>query len=216
MKTFNAEQAKEMKALIVSFVIMLMFLIMAGIGTTANKSKSNGTSNKNDSIENAALVTVEQELNDIEQELKRIQESTKMLEVIGAYSIVNQSRVKPTKKNVSDLVSLCEFWFPDIVLAQYQLESSCGQSKVAKTNNNLFGMRKAFTRKSVRCRTFDKEGYAVYNTWQLSVIDRMLWDEFMFKGKKPSRQKYLEKIKSIYSEDDLYMSKLEKAAAAYK
>ena len=216
MKTLDKKKAKEIKERMVSFMIMLMFMIMALIGINAKSKQTQAQCCVKDSVEVAAISSVEQELTDIEQELKKIQESTKMLEVIGAYSIVNQTRVKPTKKNVTDFVALCEFWYPDIVLAQYQIESGSGQSKIAKTNNNLFGMRKAFTRKSVRCRTFDTEGYAVYNTWQLSVIDRMLWDEFMFKSKKPSRRAYLDKIKSIYSEDETYMSKLEQIAKTYK
>lgn len=152
---------------------------------------------------------------EVAEELRLIQEDNRLCSVIGAYTIINTTVTKPTRENVEDLVIICDCWYPDIIMAQYQIESASGTSSVAKRNHNLFGMKKAFTRKSVRCRDFDKTGYAVYNNWQLSVIDRIYWEEYVFHGEKPSRNEYLDKIKRTYAEDDKYIHKILAAAEKY-
>jgi len=151
----------------------------------------------------------------LELELKDIIDNNKLCSIIGAYTIINQPTVKPTVENVEALVLLCDCWYPDIIMAQYQFESTKGTSYVAKHNNNLFGMRKAYTRKSVRCKSFDKMGYAIYNNWQLSVIDRIYWEEHAFDNKKPSRKEYLDYIRKVYAEDANYINKIIKIAEQY-
>lgn len=145
--------------------------------------------------------------------LDSIVNSTDLANVIGAYSIINVDKSKPTVDNVRDFVIFCDAWYPDIVVAQYIIESNSGKSNLARNNNNLFGMRKAKARKTVRCKDDTLSGYATYNSWQLSVIDRIMWDDHMFKGEKPSRIEYLNKIKRIYAEDPNYIQKIEKIAA---
>lgn len=152
---------------------------------------------------------------EVAEELRLIQENNRLCSVIGAYTIINTTVTKPTRENVEDLVIICDCWYPDIIMAQYQIESASGTSSVAKRNHNLFGMKKAFTRKSVRCRDFDKTGYAVYNNWQLSVIDRIYWEEHAFKGKKPSRDEYINMICKTYAEDHGYRKKLVSASERY-
>ena len=173
---------------------------------------------ENDTIHPDTLMTndCEQRISAVEQELHEIQENNRFCSIIGAYTIINVSVTKPTKENVADLVAICDCWYPDIIMAQYQLESSFGTSPVAKKNHNLFGMKKAWTRKSVRCRAFDKAGYAIYNNWQLSVIDRIFWEEYEFHNKKPTRAEYLAKIKRIYAEDANYIAKIERISAEYR
>lgn len=188
-------------------IFLFFFSVAAAIGVT-KKDSSDTDKTRQESFEDR--------LNAVEIELKEIQENNRFCSIIGAYTIINESVTKPTKDNVAALVSICDCWYPDVIMAQYQLESACGTSQVAKRNNNLFGMRKAFTRKSVRCRTFDKAGYAVYNNWQLSVIDRIFWEEHEFHNIKPTREEYLAKIKRIYAEDQNYISKIERIAADYR
>lgn len=192
-------------------IIIAIFLIAAAVVTVANITNRDSVGSGTETEE-----SFEERLSAVEMELKEIQENNRFCSIIGAYTIINESVTKPTKDNVAALVSICDCWYPDIIMAQYQLESACGTSSVAKRNNNLFGMRKAFTRKSVRCRTFDKAGYAVYNNWQLSVIDRIFWEEHEFYNQKPSRSEYLAKIKRIYAEDQNYISKIKRIAADYR
>lgn len=192
-------------------IIIAIFLVAATVVTVANITNRDSVGAGTGKEE-----SFEERLSAVEMELKEIQENNRFCSIIGAYTIINESVTKPTKDNVAALVSICDCWYPDIIMAQYQLESACGTSQVAKRNNNLFGMRKAFTRKSVRCRTFDKAGYAVYNNWQLSVIDRIFWEEHEFHNIKPSREEYLAKIKRIYAEDANYISKIKRIAKDYK
>lgn len=152
---------------------------------------------------------------ELEAELKAIMEDNRLCAIIGAYTIINQPVVKPTVENVEALVLLCDCWYPDIIMAQYQLESTKGTSSLARHNNNLFGMTKAFTRKSVRCRSFDSKGYAMYNNWQLSVIDRIYWEEHAFPDGKPTRKEYLEKIRRTYAKDSSYIQKITSIAKDY-
>lgn len=159
--------------------------------------------------------SINKRVTDLENELKSIMEDNRLCSIIGAYTIINQKTVKPEPDNVEALIIICNCWYPDIIMAQYQLESAKGTSYIAKKNNNLFGMKKAWTRKSVRCKSFDTKGYAIYNNWQLSVIDRIYWEEHAFGNKKPSRKEYLDYIKKVYAEDVNYINKITKIAEQY-
>lgn len=162
------------------------------------------------------LDSITKRVSDLENEISRIVEDNRLCHIIGAYTILNQDNTLPTKENVEALVILCEAWYPDIIMAQYQLESASGTSYLAKKNKNLFGMHKAWTRKSVRCRSFDTQGYAIYNNWQLSVVDRIYWEEHLFDNEKPSRAQYLSAIKKIYAKDEHYIEKIKKIAKNYE
>lgn len=162
------------------------------------------------------LDSINKRVSDLEIELNKIIDENRLCKIIGAYTILNQNTVEPTVENVEALVLICEAWYPDIIMAQYQLESAKGTSALARHNKNLFGMHKAWTRKSVRCRSFDKMGYAIYNNWQLSVIDRIYWEEHVFSGKKPSKAQYIATIKKIYAKDEHYIEKVKKLAKEYE
>lgn len=97
-------------------------------------------------------------------------------------------------------------WFPDILLKQAKIESANYTSDIYKNTNNLYGMRKVGKRQTTQLNNI-YNGYGCYNNWCLSVLDRMLWDVFVFNGEKPSREKYL-KAMSIYAEDKNYLTKL--------
>ena len=97
-------------------------------------------------------------------------------------------------------------WYPDILLKQAKIESANYTSDVYKNTNNLYGMKKVGKRQTTQVNNTYK-GYGCYNNWCLSVLDRMLWDVFVFNGEKPSREKYL-KAMSIYAEDKNYLTKL--------
>lgn len=97
-------------------------------------------------------------------------------------------------------------WYPDILLKQAKIESANYTSNVYKNTNNLYGMRKVGKRQTTQLNNI-YNGYGCYNNWCLSVLDRMLWDIFVFKGEKPSEEEYL-KAMSIYAEDKNYINKL--------
>lgn len=97
-------------------------------------------------------------------------------------------------------------WYPDILLKQAKIESANYTSNVYKNTNNLYGMRKVGKRQTTQLNNV-YNSYGCYNNWCLSVLDRMLWDIFVFKGEKPSEEEYL-KAMSIYAEDKNYINKL--------
>ena len=96
-------------------------------------------------------------------------------------------------------------WYPDILLKQAKLESGNYTSNVFMNSCNLYGMRKVGKRQTTQIGIYN--GYGVYNNWCLSVLDRMLWDVFRFKNKKPSREEYLKAL-GLYAEDNNYINKL--------
>ena len=116
-----------------------------------------------------------------------------------------------TPKDINDSI-LYKFlvdnnaWFPDILLKQAKIESSNYSSDVYLNANNLYGMKKVGKRQTTQLNNTYK-GYGCYNNWCLSVLDRMLWDIFIFNNVKPSKEEYLKAI-SIYAEDTNYIKKI--------
>lgn len=117
-----------------------------------------------------------------------------------------------TPKDINDSI-LYKFlvnnnaWYPDILLKQAKIESSNYSSDVYLNANNLYGMKKVGKRQTTQLNNTYK-GYGCYSNWCLSVLDRMLWDMFMFDNVKPSKEEYL-KAMSIYAEDTNYIKKIE-------
>lgn len=117
-----------------------------------------------------------------------------------------------TPKDINDSI-LYKFlvnnnaWYPDILLKQAKIESSNYSSDVYLNANNLYGMKKLGKRQTTQLNNTYK-GYGCYSNWCLSVLDRMLWDMFMFDNVKPSKEEYL-KAMSIYAEDTNYIKKIE-------
>lgn len=202
---------EKLLSILVPLLTLSVFVIITFLLSSLLKSCTTAIAQE----DTTDIKSIENRVSKIEEEITQLQEENRLFPIIGAYTIINTELVDPTPENVKDLVLICECWYPDIIMAQYQLESSKGTSKVAKKNNNLFGMRKAQVRKSVRCKAFDSKGYAMYNNWQLSVIDRILWEEYEFNGKKPTRQEYLAKIKKIYAQDASYIYKIKKISEEY-
>ena len=64
---------------------------------------------------------------------------------------------------------------PDIVLAQFRLETGNGTSKKCVKYKNLFGMKLAKQRKTTALGEVDD--YAYYSHWTESVKDYKLWQD---------------------------------------
>lgn len=112
-------------------------------------------------------------------------------------------------------------WYPEITMAQLIIESASFTSNVGKNARNGFGMKKCGegpnSRPSLQIPGVDYSGYGVYMNWYHSVLDRHLWDLWVFKGAMPnSIEDYLHKIGNIYAEDPNYISKVKKIAAEWK
>ena len=98
--------------------------------------------------------------------------------------------------------------YPDIVFAQAMLESGYMSSTIYLENNNLFGMRLPERRPTVAL--YSNKGYSVYNCWTNSVEDYKLFQDFIFKKKKKTRDEYFDYLDRIYAEDPNYVPFLKK------
>lgn len=126
-----------------------------------------------------------------------------------------------THDRLWEFILECDPWYPDIIMTQAVQESGCGKSAVGRRCCNLFGMKKPSSR-SWRCdsnRHNKKEQYAEYENWKLSVIDRILWEKWMFRNHKgkPDLDKYLEAISKVYNtETPGYAETIYKNASKYR
>ena len=95
--------------------------------------------------------------------------------------------------------------YPEILLNQAKLESGNYTSNIYNSNNNLYGMKKVSKRQTTQ--NGENKGYGIYNNWCLSVLDRILWDIYIFKGQKPTKEEYFKALQ-IYAEDTNYINKI--------
>ena len=106
--------------------------------------------------------------------------------------------------SVKLLIKQMNIAHPDIVFRQAQVETGHFTSAVFKENNNLFGMRRAYSRPHVQ--TGENRGYAVYESWKMSVADYALFQAWS--AKRLDRQAYIELLGRTYAEDNEYINKL--------
>lgn len=146
--------------------------------------------------------------------------SNTMIEECNLHSFIGQLYIKRTnhtpcnKENIWDFIKTLNVWYPEYIMAQAIQESSCGKTSPNGTNN-LFGMTLPRNRETTAMNIGTSDRYAKYKNWQLSVIDRVLWELYVFNYKKPTKKEYIEKLKS-YAEDEHYIDKIRKLSKNYK
>jgi flagellum-specific peptidoglycan hydrolase FlgJ len=107
--------------------------------------------------------------------------------------VLADSIQKLNLKVVDSYIESLPFKNKNLVKAQYRLESNYLKSSLVRTNFNLFGM-KASSRKHTYKNI--KNGYANYSTWQMSVLDRLMYEIYVGTSLKG------------YAEDKSYFQKL--------
>lgn len=121
----------------------------------------------------------------------------------------------PSKSDVYREILANDIKFPDVVMAQAILESGSFTSKLAKHNNNLFGMR--FPKVRETTAVGQRYGYARYLSWKDSVKDYKLWQEVLFrKYPNMTRSQYMSYIKKMYSQTSNYISLVKKVMSKNK
>lgn len=134
---------------------------------------------------------------------------------IGEYSFLKNEKIPTNDSVVYEFIKTTGCWYPDIVMAQYVIESNHGKSMLSQEYNNCFGMKYVGNKGRRNTQLPDVKGYGdygVYINWQLSVVDRQLWDHRVFEASKPTKDYYLNILGKIYAEDINYISKITKEA----
>jgi flagellum-specific peptidoglycan hydrolase FlgJ len=106
--------------------------------------------------------------------------------------------------------------FPEIVFAQAVLESGHFKAPIFTIKNNLFGMKVPKKRETTAINK-GKKGYAKYHSWDSSVDDYLLWQEFTLKNKNQlTKNQYLSLLGKIYAKDKNYVSSLKRVMSKHK
>lgn len=125
--------------------------------------------------------------------------STKQQELF----IYNENAISLQDSIYNYIISL-NIRHPEIVYRQAQLESGNFTSKVFMENNNMFGMKVPYKRPNTVIG--ENRGYAVYESWQMSIIDYALYQTFI--AKNMAEEEYIEHLHNYYAEDTNYKNKL--------
>lgn len=118
------------------------------------------------------------------------------------------SSISPSDSTVLAFIEESGIQHPYIVLAQMKIESGNYKSRIAKKNNNYFGMRHPTLRLSVSLGS--KNGYARYRNWAYSILDYALWQRRY--AWNLTEEEYLTKLSSVYAEDPNYTVKVKNIA----
>lgn len=149
-------------------------------------------------------------LSEYEQLLFKEQEQN-LYTFIGEYSFLKNEKIPTNDSVVYEFIKATGCWYPDIVMAQYVIESGHGKSMLSQEYNNCFGMKYVGNKGRRNTQLPDVKGYGdygVYINWQLSVVDRQLWDHRVFEASKPTKDYYLNILGKIYAEDINYIDKI--------
>lgn len=208
VQDINPEQIKYMKiynSLAITTIFTVMFIIIVLLSGTLIYQHMLYSKNVNNLTSEYTIMN--------DQLHEKIQTDIIYKETGEAF--INNDIPFPTDSliKVYDYIKELKAWYPEVIFAQLLLESNNGKSFLAKNYNNYFGMKKAKTRPSLQLPdTYN--GYAIKLNWQHSIIDRILWDRYMFKNNKPNKTDYIKSL-SIYAEDTDYISKLKQVLKKY-
>lgn len=133
----------------------------------------------------------------------------KVIEVVNNPIVITElvftDKEKPfSEKALIDEIYKYNFKHPEIVLAQARLESGNFTSSIFLENNNLFGMKKAYSRPTTAVG--EARGHAVYNSWQQSLADYALYSAAFLRYS--SQEDVLAHLGRHYAEDPIYEDKV--------
>ena len=118
-------------------------------------------------------------------------------------------------KNLYDEIVKKGIKFPKIVWAQAVLESGHFKSNVFNNNKNLFGMMMPRKRNTVALPSSSL--YAKYDSWQSSVYDYKLYQDYIFRNSELDEKEYYRHLdrRYCYGAGCNYSTKLKKIIAKY-
>ncbi len=110
-----------------------------------------------------------------------------------------------SRKKLKEYILQLNIKFPDIVMAQAELESMHFKSPIFKENHNFFGMKQAFKRPTTN--KGENRGHAYFDSWRDCVLDYAFYSATYLNDIK-SEKEYLEYLKASYAEDPEYLQKV--------
>jgi len=120
-------------------------------------------------------------------------------------SIIIKEHNEFSETKLKDFILSLKIKYPNIVMAQAQIETGGFTSKIFKENNNLFGMKLSFNRPSTaKMAQYD---HAYYTNWKESVYDYALYSACYLKNIHTEGE-YLEYLRQNYAEDPNYVNKI--------
>jgi len=141
------------------------------------------------------------------------------LHYIAGYLYFQTDTCKPNEDTVYNFITSCNPWYPEYIMAQAVIESGLGTSDVGKNANNMFGMKYIDQSKPHRPTTqipgVEYKGYGIYKSWELGVVDRILWELNRYKYTKPTLQRYQDGFAN-YAESETYINTVISVAKQYK
>ena len=132
---------------------------------------------------------------------------------IGKLYIRRDVHTPCSKEAVWGLIKEINPWYPEYIMAQCIQESGCGKNQL--DGYNMFGMTLSTGRETTAYNVGSGDKYSKYKNWELSVMDRILWEINIFGHKKPSMEAYVSRLKK-YAQDTNYVSKIENIARGYR
>ena len=115
--------------------------------------------------------------------------------------------------NVTKLMDKYKIENKELWLSVYQLESASGTSNLARTCNNIFGMKYP-TKRATTAIGRTAEGFSIYMSIKDAVIDLKLFQLTYLKGF--TREQTLKYLGESYAEDKNYLKKINKFLTYHK
>jgi flagellum-specific peptidoglycan hydrolase FlgJ len=127
--------------------------------------------------------------------------------------------IPPSVNDVWQKILEMDIKHPKVVLAQAIIESARFTSPLAKTCNNLFGMRMPKKRKTLGKKDCSyKRNYAMFASWQQSVEDYKLYQDYILRKntKSMTDDEYLVFISRTYAANPEYVQLIKKTMLKLK
>lgn len=187
------------RLMVCGIIVLILFGFLGCIGMMASKTKS------------------------LENQLTHFEEVTGMnlpyisVEALAGKYATFKGAIPSDKDTVFKFICESGAWYPEVIMAQLQLESNYLTSDVGRNATNGFGMKKCGegpkSRPNLQIQGMDYHGYGMYMNWYHSVLDRVLWDLWVFDKKPESREAYLQGlVNKRYAEDPDYLAKINQIA----
>ncbi len=137
--------------------------------------------------------------------------------ILTSFTTINKTEsVSITHELLYEQITEKNIKFPEVVFSQAVLESGHFKAPIFTTKNNLFGMKVPKKRETTAINK-GKKGYAKYHSWDSSIDDYLLWQEFTLKNKSQlTKSQYLSLLGKIYAKDKKYISSLKRVISEHK